>query len=377
MSLEAVISTIPFGLAVVDRSRRIVLMNAAFHTSLDLDPGRFSPGSKVEDVVRAVAVRDGLGDPEAHARAVLAADRTRHGRLVRRTFAGRSFDIFNTPLSDGGYILSSVEITEALAARADAERALGQTVTSLAGLRIGVAIFDPRGALLLSNPRFAELTGLPPERLTPGFPFRRMLNLIGIRKEYEDRLGAFSGEDLRDRQWTTLRHGGTDRLIDIMYQPLPAGGGWTVSVSDTTPLATAEGEAQRRAHLLDSVLLAVPHGICVYGPDRRVAMVNQTYLDVMAGTPLGIGDHLADVVRRRAEAGEYGGGELDELFAQESGGGSGPDPGRTRMRRRTRANGTAIDIRDAPLPDGGHISVVTDITALVTAETESRYAPRR
>ncbi len=126
MSLEAVISTIPFGLAVVDRSRRIVLMNAAFHTSLDLDPDRFSPGSKVEDVVRAVAVRDGLSDPEAHARAVLAADRTRHGRLVRRTFAGRSFDIFNTPLSDGGYILSSVEITEALAARADAELPSGK-----------------------------------------------------------------------------------------------------------------------------------------------------------------------------------------------------------------------------------------------------------
>jgi signal transduction histidine kinase len=40
------------------------------------------------------------------------------------------------------------------------------------------------------------------------------------------------------------------------------------------------------------------------------------------------------------------------------------------MRRRRRPNGTAIDIRTAPLPDGGHISVVTDITPLVQAEAE-------
>ena len=98
-----------------------------------------------------------------------------------------------------------------------------------------------------------------------------------------------------------------------MYDPLPAGG-WAVSVSDITPLAKAEDEAQRRARLLDSVLRAVPHGICVYGPDRRVAMFNQTYLDVMVGAPLDIGDHLADVVRRRAEAGEYGGENRTRSF---------------------------------------------------------------
>jgi signal transduction histidine kinase len=364
VSLEAIISTIPFGLAVVNSARRIVLMNAAFHASLGLDPGRFSPGTKVEDVVRAVALRGGYGsgDPEAQVRAVLAADRGRQVRQRRRTFGGRSFDIFNTPLSDGSYILSSVEITEALAARADAESALGQTVTSLATLRIGVAIFDSRGGMLHSNPRFAELTGLPPERLTPGFPFSHMLSLMGTGEDYGDQHAASLSGAGRRKQRTSLRHRGTGQLVDVIYDPLPAGG-WAVSVSDITPLTKAEDESQRRARLLDSVLRAVPHGICVYGPDRRVAMFNQTYLDVMAGAPLDIGDHLADIVRRRAEAGEYCGGEPDEIFAQQV--------GRPQMRRRTRANGTAIDVRTAPLPDGGHISVVTDVTALVHAEAES------
>jgi signal transduction histidine kinase len=41
------------------------------------------------------------------------------------------------------------------------------------------------------------------------------------------------------------------------------------------------------------------------------------------------------------------------------------------MRRRRRPNGTAVDVRTAPLPDGGHISVVTDVTQLTEAEAEA------
>jgi signal transduction histidine kinase len=363
VSLEAIISTIPFGLAVVNGARRIVLTNAAFHASLGLDPDRFSPGTKVEDVVRAVALRGvyGPGDPEAQVRAVLAADRDRQGRQRRRIFGGRNFDISNAPLPDGSYILSSVEITEALAGRVDAESAPGQTVTSLATLRIGVAMFDSRGALLHSNPRFADLTGLPAGRLTPGFPFSHMLSLITGEDYGNQRAASLSGVGRRTQK-TFLRQRGTGELIDVIYEPLPAGG-WMVSVSDIVSLAKADDEAQGRARLLDSVLRAVPYGICVYGPDRRVTMFNQSYLDVMAGVPLDVGDNLADIVRRRAEAGEYSGRESDEILAQQV--------GRPQMRRRTRANGTAIDIRTTPLPDGGHISVVTDVTALVHAEAES------
>ena len=40
------------------------------------------------------------------------------------------------------------------------------------------------------------------------------------------------------------------------------------------------------------------------------------------------------------------------------------------MRRRRRPNGTAVDVRTAPLPDGGFVSVVTDITPLTQAEAE-------
>ncbi len=105
-----------------------------------------------------------------------------------------------------------------------------------------------------------------------------------------------------------VRAGG--QVLDIISDPLPDGG-WTMAVTDISPLAGAEDEARRRAAMLDSIVDAIPHGVCVYSADRRVTMFNRAYSQVMAGAPLRIGDHLEEVVRRRAEAGEYGAGDPD------------------------------------------------------------------
>jgi signal transduction histidine kinase len=373
VSLETVFGAIPVGLVVVDRDRRIVLINRAFRESLVLPPDAYPPGTLVEDVLRASALRGvfGPGDPEAQVRTALAADRTRPGRLRRRTFNGRTFDLYNTPLPDGGYIVSAVESTALLAARADAESALAQTATALTTLRIGLAVFDSRQHLLLANPRFAALLALPPDRLVAGFSFGAMLSLMETREEFAGSDGAAFIAALRDAvpgvSWTHRRRHSDGRSIDVMFDPLPDGG-CTISVSDITAQARAEDDAQRRARLLDMVLLNIPHGVCVYGPDRRVAMFNDTYNRVMEGAPVQIGDTRTEIIRRRAAAGEYGEGALEATIAVQV----AYDTTRAQSRRRVRPNGTAIDVRTAPLPDGGHISVVSDISALVQAEVELR-----
>ena len=151
-------------------------MNPAFHDSLDLPPNSILPGTPVEDAVRAAAHRGvyGPGDPETQVAAVLAPDRSRPGRLRRRTFNGRTFDLNSAPLPDGGYVVCAVEITSLIAARADAERAQTQTTTALATLQLGLAAFGPAGALLFANPRFAELLALPPDHVRPGIVVPRL-----------------------------------------------------------------------------------------------------------------------------------------------------------------------------------------------------------
>jgi signal transduction histidine kinase len=371
--VETVFDAIPVGVGVVDPDQRIVLMNRAFRESLGLPLDAFPPGTRVEDAVRASALRGvyGPGDPEAQVKAVMAADHCKGGRLRRRTFEGRSFDLYNTPLPDGGYIVSAIETTALVAARADAESALAQTASALTTLRIGLAVFNPQSRMLLANPRFAALLALPPDRLVPGFSFAAMLALMEAREEFSSPDDMAFIASLREaeagRPWASRRQRADGRSIDIMVDPLPDGGR-TISVIDTTLHARAEDDARRRARLLDLVLLNVPHGICVYGPDHRVAMFNDTYNIVMEGAPLRVGDSLEDVIRRRAAAGEYGEGDPETVFATQM----SYNIARPQMRRRLRPNGTAIDIRTAPLPDGGHISVVTDISALMQAEAELR-----
>ena len=368
---EAVLEAMPIGVAVVDADERIVLLNAAYCESLDMPPKSFPRGTPVIDALRVSAYRGlyGPGDPEAQVATFLETDRSRPGRLRRRTFNGRSFDVIQAPLADGGYVVCAIETTALFAARAAAEAGLSQVNSALATLRTGLAAFGPEGKLLFANPRFAELFGLAGEHPPAGMSFSDLLDLLAGREEF----ASFDGTEFiaaqraldrsRPSAMRRVRAGG--QVIDIASDPLPTGG-WTMAINDISLLVGAEDEARRRAGMLHSIVEAIPHGICVYSADRHVTMFNRAYTDVMTGAPLNIGDSLAEVIRRRAAAGEYGAGDPDQVYLQQM----AFDVTRPQARKRRRPNGSSIDIRTSPLPDGSYISVVTDITPLTEAEAE-------
>jgi signal transduction histidine kinase len=368
---ESVMDVLPVGVAIIDADMRVVLINPAYCASVGLPPNSFPPGMKLEDALRASAYRGvyGPGDPEAQLAAILAADRSRPGRLRRRTYKDRSYDLLSAPLPEGGHVVCAVETTSLLTARGEAETTLARVTMALATLRTGLAAFSPDRTLLFSNPRLAELLGLPPERLRPGLGFAELLALLAARDEFsgqdDESFIAVQRDADRTRPMTVRRVRGHGQVIDISSDPLPDGG-WTMAVTDISPLAGAEDEARRRAAMLRSIIEAVPHGICVYSPDRRVTMFNRAYTDVMAGAPLSIGDHLEEVIRRRAEAGEYGGGDPAQVYSEQL----AFDVTRVQLRKRRRPNGAMVDVRTTPLPDGSYISVVTDITQLTEAEAE-------
>jgi signal transduction histidine kinase len=369
--MEAALNALPVGVAIYDANQLAVLVNPSYCASLGVPAGSLLPGTPLEEALRQAAFRGvfGPGDPEAQVAAALAADRSRPGRIRRRHHGDRSYDLLSNPLPDGGHVVCAIETTQLIAARDEAERALVRATTALATLRIGLAMFTSAGTLLLANPRFAELLGLPPDCLPPGAGFTDLIALMRGRDEFSGAEGEYFLAD-QERLDRAKPHGArriraNGQVIDVTSDPLPDGG-WTMTVTDISLLARAEDDARRRATLLDSILERIPHGICVYGADRRVSMFNHAYLEVMAGAPLEIGDRLDEVIRRRAVAGEYGPGDSGTIFHQQM----AFDIRRPQMRRRRRPNGSMIDIRTAPLPDGGHISVVTDITPLVQAERE-------
>lgn len=368
---ESALDALPIGVAVVDADKRLLLFNAAYCESLDLPPDSFPRGMPVADALRVSTYRGvyGPGDPEAQVDNFLKIDRTQQGRLRRRTNKGRSFDVIQAPTPDGGYVVCAVETTALVTARAEAESRLSRMSAALTALRTGIAAFKADGTLLFANPRFVELFGVGPQQPPVGMRFGDLLDLLSTREEFAGIDGAgfiaAQREVDRARPSTVRRVRSNGHVVDILSDPTPDGG-WTLTVSDVTQVARAEDEALRRATLLHSILEAVPHGICVYGADRRVSMFNQAYTQVMIGAPVSIGDYLDDVIRSRAAAGEYGPGNIEEIVARQS----AFDGTRSHMRKRRRPNGTTVEVRTSPLRGGGCISVVTDITALTEAEAQ-------
>jgi signal transduction histidine kinase len=250
-----------------------------------------------------------------------------------------------------------------------AETTLSRVNAALATLRTGLAAFGPDSRLLFANPSFMELFGLGTAQPAPGTPFAELLDRLASRKDVDavDTAAFIDAQRTLDRSRPSsmqrvLRGG---EVLDIASDPL-TGGGWTMAISNISPLVHAEVEARRRAGMLQSIVDAVPHGIAVYSADRHVIMFNRAYTDVMSGAPLSVGDHLLDVIRRRAADGEYGAGDPEQIALQQM----AFDVTRPQNRKRRRPNGVVVDVRTSPLPDGGYISVVTDISPLTAAEAE-------
>ena len=368
---RAILEALPVGLVIYDEDRRLVLANRAYCEALGVPPDTFRPASALEDNLRLIACRGvfGPGDPEEQAASLAALDLTVARRIRRRHPDGRTFEAQYVPLGGGSHMVCVVDTTSLVAMRDEAETAVSRIHMAMASLRVGLAVFGPDRRLGLHNRRFTELLGLAAPSLAPGASFSDVLHLMQLREEYagfEGDLflaGQLSLDRSRPAGFRRMRANG--QVIDVQSDPLPDGG-WTMTVSDISALARAEDEARRRAGTLDSILRHIPHGIAVYGPDRRVTMLNAAYQEIKAGAPIEVGDALADVIRRRADSGEYGPGDPERHFAEQT----GHDPGRPQLRRRRRPNGAIIDVRTTPLPDGGHLSVVTDVTNLMSAEAE-------
>ena len=113
----------------------------------------------------------------------------------------------------------------------------------------------------------------------------------------------------------------------------------------------------------------IGQALTIFDSDLRLAVCNAPFQDMFA-----LPDHLValgapfeDTIRHLALQGEYGEVKNLEAFVTE----------RTEMARafephymeRTRANGTIISVEGSPLPQGGWITVYTDITSTKKQET--------
>jgi signal transduction histidine kinase/CheY-like chemotaxis protein len=120
-------------------------------------------------------------------------------------------------------------------------------------------------------------------------------------------------------------------------------------------------EERRHLEMLLSGIDLIEQGIIVIDGDLKLAAASRGFFRLF-GFPLElshVGTPLADLVRHNASRGEYGKGDVDEIVAEQ-----------LRIAREFKAydlehirpDGSIIAIRCSPLPQGGSVTVYTDIT---------------
>ena len=142
-----------------------------------------------------------------------------------------------------------------------------------------------------------------------------------------------------------------------------------------TEMRTAQDglvQAARRADYGESPSLQhLPQGVCVIDAELRLVAWNRRYVELFRFPPelIQVGRPIEEVFRYNAARGLLGPGPVEAAIARRL---EHLRAGRPHMHERERGDGTVIEIRGNPLPDGGFVTSYADITAYKQAARELR-----
>lgn len=126
--------------------------------------------------------------------------------------------------------------------------------------------------------------------------------------------------------------------------------------------------------ILQTIIDFLPSGVTLFDHDFNMIVCNRQMRELLdfpdslfeGGLP-----HMSELARFNAERGDYGPGDPVELAASVMERALRREP---HVFERMRPNGRMLEIRGNPLPDGGFVSIYTDITERKRAEDEAKRA---
>jgi histidine kinase len=140
-------------------------------------------------------------------------------------------------------------------------------------------------------------------------------------------------------------------------------------------LRSAQDGLVQAAHAADygesPSLQHLPQGVCVVDAQLNLVAWNRRYIELFRFPPgfIQVGRPIADVFRYNANRGLLGPGPIDEAIERRL---NHLRSGKPHMHERERGDGSVIEIRGNPLPDGGFVTSYADITAYKNAARDLR-----
>ena len=271
----------------------------------------------------------------------------------------------------------------ALAAARRAEeqaRANHQRLTdALECITDGFALFDPDDRLILCNQRYRELHPHSETLLKPGVPYAEVLACEAAAGALGDgpaetMAGRLAERMARHRQpqgvQEQMRAGGRWVQVD---QRRTGEGGYVDVLTDISLLKGRERELADKTTLLEATLANITQGLCVWDAGQRLVLWNRRIADLLDIDihTVTVGRTYAEYVTALARQGEYGPIPAEEIIARLS---VAMRNQRSFRYERSRPDGRVIEVIASPMPGGGAVTTITDISPFRRSEEQLRQA---
>jgi diguanylate cyclase (GGDEF)-like protein/PAS domain S-box-containing protein len=248
----------------------------------------------------------------------------------------------------------------------------------------GISVFDEKLLLRVWNQGFLDVLNLPAESVHDGVSFAELIRIPALRGEYgpgdpEEHVQRINNLALKfdAHRFERTRPGGRTHLVQ--GEPLHMDGhlaGFITTYTDITERKQAEVKLQDQHNLLETVIESIPSAVSFFNKGKVLELYNQEFLRLldlppalMAQSPL----TMEKIFRFNAARGEYGPGDTESqvqaLMAR-------TDAPQAHHFERTRPNGKSLDIRGAPLPNGGFVTTYTDVTERRASEKRDHLAQK-
>jgi len=360
---DAALSNMPHGLSMFDTDERLLVSNSRYRDMYELTADQVKPGTPLSRILRDYKTEGTDFSLDSFLEG--AKDRTSH---ILTLADGRMIEIQRTPMKDGGWVATHVDITEKRRAEtlltesaAEVKRTNQRFDIAISNMAQGLCLFDADKRLLISNRRYQEMYRLPDELVLPGTPLDRIL------QHYVDR-GETSNltVDQHVRLMPTtpkMDYQPPDgRQIFIQRKPLPDGG-WVATHEDVTEQKRGEQLlAEKAAELeainvrFDAALNNMSQGLCMFDAEQRVVVSNARYGEIyhLTRDQTRPGTSLAQILEHRREKGTGFAGVAPETYLKQN--------VREANEVRELVDGRIVAIARHMMADGGWLTTHEDIT---------------
>ena len=362
------------GIRVLDADLKLSAFNRKFIEHLDYPPGFIRLGMPLEEILRFRTERGDHGpvDVEEHIRQRILAKRgdvTEHRET--KLPEGRTILSYHEPMPEGGCVSTYTDITE----RKEAEQEIAEKSALLdatfENMAQGISVYDADIKLAAFNQQIIDLMDFPPGFLRLGMPYEEIARFKAERGDYGpgdvDEHVRKRVLNRRERKPNRKERTWPNGRVTLMRRDVLPDGGYVSTHTDITERKRAEEEIAEKSALLDTTFETMSQGIAVFDADLRLTAFNQRYLD-LRDYPKGyisLGMSYEQIVCFNAERGDYGPGDSEKQVKERL---KAARQGKPWRREYTRADGTALAVGFDPVPGGGFVATITDITERKRAE---------